>query len=463
MTSPALIAERVATILRAQEMAGERLVNRIRLVYGLLGLGMALAAAEINTPEANRIFLLQGALLVGLCLVLFGVFRAVGDRYLPLVKYATIAFDIAIVHLSVLAAARNHSGVIEYFHSFFPLILILWNLLAGLRYSVAACLYSAAVTALLSSLVLGAVVHYDMVAIVDHSVWGEDAINLGDEVMRIVFVSLSGVVAAVLAHIARGLIRRAEEESANRAALEQQKARLSKYLGGELAEAVAGEGFDLEGERRVATIMFTDIRNFTSMSQGADPEQTVRLLNAYFTEMVELVFRYGGTLDKFLGDGLMAVYNAPFDRSEAPLRAVLTALEMIQAIEGLNERLGHDPPLRMGAGIATGEVVAGNIGSSERMEYTVIGNPVNLAARLESLNRDLGTVLVVDEPTWEQVRDWLPARRLPETIKLKGIRGEPQLYAIDPAALPASRLAELRERLAVPSRRHGPAAQPSVH
>lgn len=444
MSSEAITSARVESILHAQEMAGERLTNRIRFAYGILGLLMAMATARINTPEANAVFLAQGTSLVMLCLALFVVFRAFPDRYIPWLKFVTITFDIAVVHLAVMATVRNNSGVIEYFHSFFPLVLILWNLLAGLRYSVAACLYSAAVTALLSSVLLAWVVTNQLVPISPTSVWGENAINVADEAMRIVFVSLSGAVAAVLAHIARGLIRRAERESAERADLEKQKARLSKYLGGDLAEVLVNEGFDLAGERRTATIMFTDIRNFTSISQGIDPEETVRLLNTYFTEMVRVVFRYGGTLDKFLGDGLMAVYNAPFDRLHSPLRAVLTAVEMVQAVDRMNREQGFDPPLRMGAGISTGEVIAGNIGSDERMEYTVIGNPVNLAARLEGLNRDLGTMIVISEPTWLAVAPWISARPLPDNIKLKGISGDHRLYAIDPYSISPARLDELR-------------------
>lgn len=448
------VTARVEHILQAQEMAGERLVNRIRLAYGVLGLLMAVAAAGINTPAANTIFLVQGALLVAMCGVLFLVFRARRDQYLPWAKYATITFDITMVHLTVLAAARNHSGVIEYFHSFFPLVLVLWNLLSGLRYSVAACLYSAGFTALLSSAMLAVVVSQGMVPVSATSTWGQNAINIADEAMRVVFVSASGLVAALLASIARKLIRRAEEESASRAALERQKARLSKYLGGELAEAVVEDGFNQEGERRQATILFTDIRNFTSLAQATGPEQTVKLLNDYFTEMVAIVFRYGGTLDKFLGDGLMAVYNAPFDRQNAPLRAVLTALEMVVAVDRLNQaRLAHGDssipggaaPLRIGAGIASGEVIAGNIGSTERMEYTVIGDAVNLAARLETLNRDLRTAIVISEETHQAVSPWIPVVALPPSIKLKGIAGEHRLYAIDPSAVSLERLAALRE------------------
>lgn len=445
------ISTRVENILHAQEMAGEQLVNRIRFVYGLLGLGIAVAAADINTPAANRIFLIQGSLLVGMCLVLFVLFRVARGRYLPWAKYATITFDISMVHLTVLATAANHSGVIEYFHSFFPLVLVLWNLVSGLRYSVAACVWSSVVTAILSSYVLWWVVTTGQVPVVEASTWGANAINIADEAMRVVFVSMSGLVAAVLASIARTLIRRAEEESANRAALERQKARLSKYLGGELAEVVVGDdgAFELGGSRRQVTILFTDIRNFTTLSQGTPPEDIVALLNEYFTEMVDIVFRYGGTLDKFLGDGLMAVYGAPFDRDQASLRAVLTAVEMVSAVEHFNAQTSQDgaADLRIGAGIATGDVIAGNIGSLERMEYTVIGDAVNLAARLEALNRELGTSIIISDQTHAEIEPWLPTRPLPQSIKIKGILGEHHLYMVDPAAVSEERRAELRAML----------------
>lgn len=441
------VAHQVQALLRAQEMAGERLVNRIRFAYGLAGLAMVVAATDINTPEANRIFLVQGAMLLACCAIVWAWFRLRQDEYTPLLKYATITFDIGVVHLSVFAADANYSGIIEYFHSFFPLILILWNLLSGLRYSARACLWSASVTAAISSALLAWVVLTGRIEVSDTSVWGANAINIADESMRIVFVSASGLVAAVLARIARSLIERAELEAHNRATLERHKARLSKYLGGELAEVVVADGsaFELGGSRRRATILFTDIRNFTGLSECTQPEDVVNVLNAYFKDMVDIVFRYGGTLDKFLGDGLMAVYGAPFDRNLAPLRAVLTALDMVEAVDRLNQRLGTEPPLRIGAGVATGDVIAGNIGSLERMEYTVIGDSVNLAARLEALNRDMGTQIVVGPVTWEAIKDLLPCKALPP-LKIRGLTGEQQLYTIDPAAVSAEQRSSLRAR-----------------
>jgi adenylate cyclase len=119
--------------------------------------------------------------------------------------------------------------------------------------------------------------------------------------------------------------------------------------------------------------------------------------------MVGIVFKYGGTLDKFLGDGLMALFGVPFELPDAETRATLCALEMLASVRTFNERYKLAerglPPLHIGVGIASGPVVAGNIGSEERMEYTVIGDTVNFAARLESLNRSLGTTIIVSEAT----------------------------------------------------------------
>jgi len=433
-------------------MAGERLVNRIRLAYALAGLTMAVAARGINTPGANQVFLLQGLALLTVCGAVWLHFRLRPDAYSPWLKYPTILADLSIVHLSVLAAARNHSGVIEYFDSFFPIVLVLFNLLSGLRYSVAACLYSTGLTALMGAAVLLWVTLTGQIPISHKSLFGVNAINLADEAMRVAFVSVAGLVGAVLARIARDLIIQAEAAVAERSALEQQKTRLSKYLGGELAEAVLGGkgAFALGGSRRPATILFTDIRNFTAISERGTPESTVSLLNEYFTEMVGIVFAYGGTLDKFLGDGLMAVYGVPFACDRAPLRAVLTAVEMVLAVARVRDTHGADSSggvrLRIGAGIASGEVIAGNIGSMERMEYTVIGGAVNLAARLELLNRELGTSILISQQTAEEIQAWIPILPLPPR-KIRGLTGDRPLYSVDPQAISSERLAELRRML----------------
>lgn len=157
----------------------------------------------------------------------------------------------------------------------------------------------------------------------------------------------------------------------------------------------------LGGERRQMTVLFSDIRGFSTVSESAAPEQIVGMLNDYFTLMVDVVFRHGGTLDKFVGDMVMALFGAPLDDPRHAERAVDAALDMVQALEQFNMQRARDGhlPIDIGIGINTGNMIAGNIGSARIMSYTVIGDAVNLGARLESLNKDYGTRIIISNST----------------------------------------------------------------
>ena len=157
----------------------------------------------------------------------------------------------------------------------------------------------------------------------------------------------------------------------------------------------------LGGARRHMTVLFSDIRGFTTMSEKGSPEDVVSQLNQLFTRMVGVVFEHRGTVDKFVGDMVMALYGAPLDDAEHADHAVQTALAMIRALHEMNrdwQRQGK-PTLDIGIGINTGDMVAGNIGSDTIMSYTVIGDAVNLGARLESLNKEFGTRIIISEST----------------------------------------------------------------
>jgi adenylate cyclase len=159
-----------------------------------------------------------------------------------------------------------------------------------------------------------------------------------------------------------------------------------RYFAPDLAEQIAGEegSVRLGGSRRQVAVLFSDIRNFTSLAESMSPDDVARLLTDYFTVMVEIVFEHGGTLDKFMGDALMALWGAPIARSDDADRAIRAAIAMQRALRRLNQewhRRGR-PTLSAGIGISSGDVFAGNIGSDRRLEYTVIGDTVNIAARL---------------------------------------------------------------------------------
>jgi adenylate cyclase len=157
----------------------------------------------------------------------------------------------------------------------------------------------------------------------------------------------------------------------------------------------------LGGARREMTVLFSDIRGFTSVSEKGQPEDIVHTLNEYFTKMVEIVFKHKGTLDKFVGDMVMALFNAPLDDPQHADHAVEAALDMIDELMRLNDvwTAQGRPVLDIGIGINTGPMIAGNIGSEQIMSYTVIGDAVNLGSRLESLNKNYGTRIIISEAT----------------------------------------------------------------
>ncbi len=177
----------------------------------------------------------------------------------------------------------------------------------------------------------------------------------------------------------------------------------SRYLSADYVnELVRNPGkVNLGGEVKVITVLFADLRNFTAYSEKEEPEEVIKRLNQFFSAMTSIVFEYGGTLDKFNGDGFMAIFGAPVYDQKHAANGLKASLSMIQKMEELNEawvKSGEDP-LKFGLGLNSGPVIVGNIGSEERMDYTAIGRAVNLASRLEKLNKKYGTSILIGEDT----------------------------------------------------------------
>lgn len=270
------------------------------------------------------------------------------------------------------------------------------------------------------------------------------AARVGGGDLDVVFDASSGdeigALAGTLNEMVRGLVERERAASA-----------LGRFVNTHVAEKALRGELKLGGERKECAILFADIRGFTSMSELMEPERIVEFLNEYMTAMVACLDSTGGVVDKFIGDAVMATWGAAFTTGSDPENAVNAALLMREAIVRFNlgRGQGANPAVRIGIGLNYGPVVAGQIGSEERLEYTVIGDAVNLASRIESLTKEVGCDILISQGLRDRVRDLYLLERI-QDLKVRGKNDPQTVYAVlgrtdDPDA-PRS-LEELRKRI----------------
>jgi class 3 adenylate cyclase len=212
---------------------------------------------------------------------------------------------------------------------------------------------------------------------------------------------------------------------------DQQKALVERFATSAVAADLRQGGFALGGKRVRATVMFCDIRGFTTIVESQGPEETIELLNTWYTLMFEAITARSGVVNQMIGDGLMAIFGAPLPVDEPPLAAVRAALEMTELIELLNvERAAEGKAaLAMGVGIATGDVFAGYTGTQERATYTCVGDTVNLAARLEAHTRVAGRAILIDDATHAALGGRIACEVL-GPVQLKGKAAEVEVAAV---------------------------------
>jgi len=225
-----------------------------------------------------------------------------------------------------------------------------------------------------------------------------------------------GIIATVgLGAFYRVIFEEREQRYARRA--------MGVYLSPAVMEAVLHDPGKLRlgGEKKEMTVLFSDIRGFTTLSEKIDPQVLVKILNEYLTAMSDVLFKYNGVLDKYMGDAIMAFWGAPVDQPDHAVRACNTALDMVAALERLNVQWGQDgvPPLNIGIGLNTGAMSVGNMGSDTRFDYTVMGDAVNLGSRLEGLNKEYGTNILISDATLAAVDAQFTVRFI-DLVAVKG-------------------------------------------
>ena len=219
---------------------------------------------------------------------------------------------------------------------------------------------------------------------------------------------------------------------------QRERRRLSQFFSPDVVREVVRQKDEgsLGTNRRLVTVLFSDIRGFTSISEKLEPEQVAEMLREYLSEMTEIVFKHGGTVDKYIGDCIMALYNVPFEDPEHAIKAVRTGLEFQERTIAVSRRwearLGI--AIRNGVGINTGEAVVGTLGSRQRLEYTAIGDTINLGSRLESITKDYKTNIIISEFTYEHVKQHFVTKELGD-VTVKGKSRPVKIYAVLPSSL----------------------------
>jgi adenylate cyclase len=405
-----------------QVLAAERLINSRQIALIRLGAAAGILALSVGFSAVMPGFIgaPNGVLLVytaGAAVILWERRRAthigrLAGLTIPLVDMpmAGIMFYIGMQRLHAAGRDLDAAGVPLQATPFFALLIFL----ALLSLDVWQILLASAVAIVLQTLLIYV------------------------ESPSFLYLIAQGVLAlgfaAVLAVYARGRTVRLVGAVARE---QHRRERLGRYFSPQVAAHLleGGEEFGA-GESREVTILFADLRDFTALSERLDGKAVVATLNEFHTRMVDQLFAFGGTLDKYMGDGIMAYFGAPVAQPNHAEQAVRCALAMQEALTRLNgERTRRgEPPLHMGVGVHTGRAVLGDIGAPRRREYTAIGDTVNVAARIEQLTKIAGAPVLVSEETRQRAGDgflFVPA----EPVRVKG-KSEPLQTYVPTASLP---------------------------
>lgn len=426
------LPEEVKGILHAESHRGQRNTFVIRVCFAVFGILSALAVASSNAPTTTRIGIGAGVAL--LIFSLLGLLLARRPAYPTWFKYVGVTFDATVVSLVSISSLYNPSGAYEaLLFPTTPVLYMMFNMLTALQFSIRLSVFAAIMAGMQRTLIFGYCVSKHLVVLSSASVYGERALGTDDQVTTIVFIVVSGVIAAWVSHTARRLLLQSAEATVRKRKLEQHQDVYRRYLSPHVRDFAIRhpESMSMGGARRVAVVLTSELRDFSRLVDQIPPEEVVEILNAHYASLVEIVFQHGGTLDKFTGAGVSAIFGIPNELPDAAGAAVRSAIEMHEAVSAWNRsQVGRAPPLRLAVAVAEGLVVAGNIGSSERMEYTVVGKAANLSGRLRGLCLGLDADILINAAVHDAVKGIYRADRIPqEMIDAMGL--DSAVYRLD--------------------------------
>ncbi len=427
VAQPEVSARVLEDFLRTAQQRGEASVATSRMVACLIFLAMHLPArVQLLATGDAKSWILISALSLGIGFSLVALRWARNGTVTPLRLELSVTVDAIVVYVTLAAGVAwphaHYAGVVRE-----PELAAVYlaTIGAGIRLSRRGVLFGAA----LFGLGLAGLLAFD------HRNAAVSTYSASEMVFAGAFFVVAAIIGHSIAHRTRALVM----QGANAAVLaERARQRLGVYVSEEVASTAMGSvELALGGSNKRAAVLFSDLRGFTRYAAGLAPERLVEELNAYLHDMVAEIRGEGGVVDKYIGDAIMAVFGVPTEHPDDAARAVRAAKRMRAALvrHNIDRKSRGLPPLAQGVGVHYGPMVAGNIGTAERMQYTVIGDAVNLASRLESATKDTEVETLISDAAVQAAQATgvkLPALQLHGPIHVRGHEGPIVVHTLAP-------------------------------
>jgi len=421
------VLESAIESIKNEELLNEKRIQMARIsVFALVLLMVTIARSVIGVSLNVRFILISGLCFFSICAGLFIWRQYKKGKYFSTIKYLLVTLDIIFISVLLVIVRYTMSREIYEITTDIPAFLVLYfiNAMSGLRFDFKHSMYCA----MASVMILVGFTMYDFLSY-----------NFTHPYV-LMFSFFKGIILLCIALIS-GYIGKSAKRLIIQNYKEQEeknfvKRLFGKYVTPEIRDKILDGSIPLDGERTEATVLFADLRGFTRYVEGNDPEEVIRSMRAYFTAMQRVIRKHHGMVFQYVGDEIEAAFGAPLQRRDHADKAVQAALEMRKNLKEFNKGRVKEGKVsfRHGIGINTGEVLVGNTGSEDQPSYALIGDAVNLASRLQELNKEFDTEIILSESTRSSLAEdnavSSQLKKLPAT-KVKGKSRSVEIFALE--------------------------------